>query len=126
NVTWTDQMVEARVKLTAGPARAQVAARFLDNSNYYFLELTDTNSLKIRKRTAGATTDLAAAAGTVLALGTWYTVGLQVQGNALTAYLNGAMVASITDTAAPIAAGGVALATAANNVEFDDVRVTVP
>ena len=129
NVSWTDQIVEAKVKLTAPGARAQVAARFLDSTDYYFLELSDTNNLKIRKRVVGVTTDLvaaSAAAGTTLAVGTWYTVGLKVQGNSLAASFNGAQVASVTDTASPLAAGGIGLATAANNVEFDDVRVTAP
>jgi hypothetical protein len=130
NVTWTDQLVEARVKLTApGSARVQIAARFLDSVDYYFLELSDTNGLKIRKRVVGATTDLAAtgsASGTALAVGTWSTVGLKVQGSTLTAYFNGAVVATAIDTTSPIAAGGVGLGTMANNAELDDVRVTAP
>jgi hypothetical protein len=129
NVSWTDQIVEAKVKLTAPGARVQVAARFLDSADYYFLELSDTNNLKIRKRVVAVTTDLVAAvaaAGTTLAVGTWYTVGLKVQGNTLVASFNGAQVASVTDTASPLAAGGIGLGTVANNVEFDDVRVTAP
>ena len=111
---------------TNSHAAAPFARSVLD---YYFVELTNTNSLKIRKRVVTGTTDLVAAgaaSGTMLAVGTWYTVGLKIQGNTLTAYVDGAMVASATDTASPIVAGGIGLGTLANDVEFDDVRVTEP
>ncbi len=127
NVTWTDQMVEARVKLLTAPAQVQVAARFVDGRDYYFVELSDSGAVKLRKRSVGVTTDLfAAPATTPLVVGTWYTVRLEVQGSMLTAYLNGVAVASGLDATLPIAAGGVALSTSSNGVVFDDVRVTVP
>ncbi len=127
DVGWTDQMVEARIKMLTTPARVQLAARFTDNSDYYFLELSDTGSLRIRKRTVGLTADVGAAVTSVpLAVGDWNTLGLKVQGTTLSAYFNGALVASVSDTTAPLTAGGVALGTVYDGVEFDDVRVTVP
>jgi hypothetical protein len=127
NVGWTDQMVEARVKLVTTPARVHLAARFADNIDYYFLELSDTGALKIRKRAVGGTTDIVAVAGGVpLAVGDWNTLGLKVEGDTLSAYFNGTLVANASDPGAPIPAGGVGLGTIYNGAEFDDVRVTLP
>ncbi len=127
DVGWTDQMVEARVKLVTTPARVHLAARVADSTDYYFLELSDTGALKIRKRTVGATTDIVAVAGGVaVTAGDWNTLGLKVEGDTLSAYFNGTLVANASDPGALIPAGGVALGTIYSGAEFDDVRVTLP
>lgn len=128
DVGWTNQMVEARVKLVTTPARVQLAARFADNNSYYFLELSDNGALRVRKRALTGTTDIVAVAGGVpLVIGAWNTLGLKVEGDNLQAYFNGTMVANASDpAAAPIPAGGIALGTVYSGAEFDDVRVTLP
>jgi hypothetical protein len=90
------------------------------------LELS-ANSIRIRKRSVAVTTDLVTPVNIdPLVVGNWYTLGLKVEGSTLTAYFNGAPVASGTDPISPINSGGVALATSSAGATFDDVRVTVP
>ena len=128
DVAWTDQAVEARVKFLTTPDQVQLAVRFLDANNYYFVELSADGRVKIRKRGAGVTTDLAALPGAApLVIDTWYTLGLTIQGATLTAYLDGIPAVTATDNSPPaIAAGGIGLATNLNAAAFDDVKVTVP
>jgi hypothetical protein len=126
NLRWTDQMVEARVQFLSTPGRIQIGARFSDATDYYYVETT-TAGLKIRKRSAAASTDLATSiAGTPYVIGRWYRVALAVQGTTLTAYLDGVPVVSVADTTAPLLSGGIMLGTAGCAAAFDDVKVTLP
>jgi Concanavalin A-like lectin/glucanases superfamily len=130
DVGWTDQKVEAKVKFPAitSSSLALVAVRFVDFDNYYFLHLKGDGSMKIRKRIGGSTTDLVAyKSGTALVAGTWYTIGFGFSGTTVTAYLNGMVVGTMTDSPPSLPAGGIALGFQdAAGGSFDDVKVTAP
>jgi len=129
DVGWTDQKVDARVKIATASSGvlAILATRFVDFDNYYFLHLKGDGSIKIRKRIMGSTTDLVTfKSGTALAAGTWYSVGFGFKGTTVTAYLNGTAVGTMTEVAASHPAGGIALGVQDGAATFDDVKVTAP
>jgi hypothetical protein len=125
---WTDQVVTAKVKMitySSTSAIVDLAVRYQDPDNYYFVSLKADGSLKIRKRVGSSTNDVAAyKSGTAIVKGTWYTLGLSAVGTTLTATFNGMMVA--TGTATDLNNGGIALGTQNTVAAFDDVTVTPP
>ena len=126
---WTDQIVEARVKVLAftGSSTSYLAgvyARFKDLDNHYYVALQSDGQFKIKKKSAGNNTSISSGATTKVSLNTWYAIKLAVIGSTLTAYLDGVQVLTATDS--DIAAGGVAVGTKNATAEFDDVRVTAP
>jgi hypothetical protein len=129
DAAWTDQKVEAKVKFTTvtSSSLAQIAARFVDFDNYYFLEFKGDGSMKIRKRIASNTTDLISYKSKVaLVADTWYTVGFGFQGDVVTIYFNGTAVGTMTDAPASVSMGGIALGFKSASGAFDDVKVTLP
>lgn len=77
--------------------------RFIDNSNYYLLALSDDSgnnppqNIRLFKRVGGAFTSLGTA-GITWARGTSKTIRFQASGTTLTAYVDGASVLSVTDS----------------------------
>jgi hypothetical protein len=129
DAAWTDQAVEARVKVLAftGSSTSYLAGvfvRFKDLDNHYFVALQSDGHVKIKKKSAGSSTSVSSQADATIAPGTWYTVKLAVKGSTLTAYLDGKEVLTATD--ADIPSGGFALGTKNATAEFDDVKVTTP
>jgi len=132
NVAWTDQIVEARVKVLAFSGQstsylAAIYARFKDLDNHYFLAVQSDGNIKIKKSSGGSNSSISSPIGSAppkLSTNTWYKLKLEVVGTALKAYLDGNPVLSATD--ADIANGGIALGTKNATAEFDDVKVTAP
>ncbi len=127
DVGWTNFKVEAKVKIATASSDvlAILSARYADPTNYYFLHLKGDGSIKIRKRIDDSTADvLTYKSATALVAGTWYTIAFGFQGSTVTAYLNGAMVATMTEAPASILAGGIGLGAQDGAVSFDDVKVT--
>ena len=79
--------------------------RFVDNSNYYLLTLSDdsgvlpSNNLRIFKRVAGAFAQLGSSSDITWTRGTSKTIRFQVSGTTLTASVDGTQVMSTTDSA---------------------------
>jgi len=129
DVAWTDQIVEAKVKVLAfsGSSTSYLAgvfARFKDLDNHYYAALQSDGQFKIKKKSGGNNSSLSSGAKVTITTNTWYTVNLSVIGSALTAYLDGTLVLTATDT--DIAAGGMAVGTKNATAEFDDVKVSAP
>jgi hypothetical protein len=129
DVAWTDQAVEARVKVLAftGSSTSYLAgvfARFKDLDNHYFVALQSDGHLKIKKKVGGSSTSVSSQADATIAAGTWYTVKFTVKGSTLTADLDGKQVLTVNDSDIP--SGGFAVGTKNATAEFDDVKVTTP
>jgi len=124
-----DQSIDVRARPTtfAGTGNGDrwfgVMARYVDDSNYYYLTLRNTNSASLRKLTNGAITEL----GTYslpITLGSWYRLRLEAVGTQIRGYVNGFLVAEATDaTHARGAAGPITNRAAA---DFDDYRAIQP
>ncbi|MGE5550615.1 MAG: glycosyl hydrolase family 28 protein, partial [Bacteroidota bacterium] len=121
---WTDQVVEAKVKVLSfnGADRlAGIFARYMDANNYYRLALRSSNKIQIRRCMGGKSTDLAAAEFTV-ETGTWYTLKLEVIGKTINGYVNGVLLVTATDDA--LVSGKAAVGTYYTSAEFDEMVVT--
>jgi hypothetical protein len=127
NSAWTDQKIDLRLQIVSGSPEINVAFRYSALKQYYYLELENSH-FKVRDRT-GANTDLVPT-GTKPAItaGNWYTISLQIKGTAVSASLDGAVVASGTFASTPIAAGGIAIGVSSGTgvVMFDDIHVSAP
>jgi len=117
---WTDQVVEARVKITSEPGQAGIFARVRDTRNYYYLYLDGGSNVVLRKRVDNSSSDIQKMKIETLA-NTWYTLKLSVIGDALEGYVDGEMLVSGSDTG--VATGGVGVGTADCTAQFDDVTV---
>lgn len=121
-----DQLVEVRLRVidfyAATPSSvAAVFARYDPATDSgYFLALRGDGSALIRKRDHGASASWGGAVPTGLHAGFWYTVRLEVMGNAISAFIDGVPVYAVTDDV-PLAGGGVALGTIGATVEVDRV-----
>jgi hypothetical protein len=117
---WTDQVVEARVKITSEPGKAGIFARVRDVRNYYFLYLDGGSNIVLRKRVDNSSSDILKVKIETVA-DTWYTLKLAVVGDKLEGYLDGEMLVSGTDPG--VTTGGVGVGTADCTAQFDDVTV---
>ncbi len=124
-----DQSVDVRARPTTfagtggGDRWFGVMARYVDDSNYYYLTLRNTNTVSLRKLTNGAITVLGTYSLPVT-LGTWYRLRIEAVGTQIRGYVNGFLVAEATDTTHARGAAGPITNRAA--VDFDDYRAIQP
>jgi pectate lyase len=121
--SWTNYSVQARAKALSFNGTGRyfgIAARYSSTSQYYSLVLINSNTLQIRKRVSGANTTLATKSYTV-AIGTWYTLKLVVNGTSLQGFVNGVQELSATDSS--ISTGRIMVTTYNASAEFDDIIV---
>ncbi len=130
SMDWTDQVVEARVKVlsfaSGGPADlVGLYGRFKDLDNHYYVALRNDGRIGIRMKLSGSSTTLdGTAVDAGITTNTWYVVKLEIIGSTLNAYIDGALLATATESS--IASGAVAVGATNSKAEFDDVRVTAP
>jgi hypothetical protein len=104
-----DQIVTSRARLTGTNGLDRwlgIAARYVDESNYYYLTLRTSNTVSLRKLVNGTITVL----GTVtlpVAANAWYDLRLDAIGNELRAFVNGSQVLQATDSSHPSGQGGI-------------------
>jgi hypothetical protein len=125
SMSWTDQVVQARVKINAFSGMSTsydvgIFARY-NGTGYYSLIVHTDGSVAIRK---DKTTLGNATAVGVVAVGTWYTLRLSVVGSTLTGYVND--VLQLTETDSSYTSGQMAVSMQSATAEFDDVKVTSP
>jgi hypothetical protein len=124
----TDQVVSAQVRPLAfdGADRwVGVMARYVNDTNYYYLTLRSNNTVSLRKLTNGAITTLDTASFPV-SIGGTYRVRLSVVGNALLGYVNDELCVEAIDTNAPHTVGRHGLAMYKARADFDEYLVTQP
>ena len=125
--TWTDLTVSANVKIRQmdDGRRIYLAGRFIDSNNWYGAAFYNagTRRVQIRKKVAGASSDIAEATFP-FEFDTWYTLTLKISGSTLTLSVDGVEQAQGTDT--DFTSGGVALLVDRSEVSWDNVVVTIP
>ncbi|HMF39125.1 MAG TPA: hypothetical protein VKQ32_00460 [Polyangia bacterium] len=138
SATWTDQTVEARVKVVqfanmkAG-SRGGVIARYADANTFYVFLYDGTGGLRLLK-TTDVPDNHTGTCGKVdanLTAGSWHTLKLSVSGSTsvrLQTFLDGAPVHDCTTTGTTVIAGSAGMYVYGSNtiVEFDDVKVSTP
>jgi hypothetical protein len=98
-----NQVVSARVRPvgfgTSGSGQDQwvgIAARYADDSNYYYLTLRNSNRVSLRKLAGGAIAELGSVTLPV-PTGAWYDLRLEVIGSRLRAFVNGELKIETSD-----------------------------
>jgi len=135
DVSWTNVIVQARIKIvsfngSSSSYYAGLCARVQDANNYYCVTLRSDAKVAIRGDIAGSSNSIGSSNSYGVATGTWYTVQLEIVGSTITASINGTAVLpksgdpAITD--ASLASGGIALIVDNSEAEFDDVSVMTP
>jgi hypothetical protein len=121
-----DQVVTSRARMTTTGTQDRwlgLAARYVDESNYYYLTMRSQNTVSLRKLVNGTITVLGTATYTV-APNTWYSLRLDAVGNELRAFVNGVQLLQATDSSHASGQGGIlSYRTAA---EFVDYRAWQP
>jgi hypothetical protein len=122
-----DQVVMTRTRATAFGAGQDrwfgIAARYVDESNYYYLSVRNSNTVSLRKLVSGTITVLGTATLTVKP-NTWYDLRLDAVGNELRAFVNGSQVLQATDSSHASGQGG--LVTYKTAAEYTDYRAWQP
>lgn len=117
----THQIIQTRAKLVALGNGANpwfgVMARYVDDSNYYYLTVRAGNVISLRKLVNGAIQELDSASYTVDGA-RWYQLRMEAIGNSLRAYIDGQMVLEATDDSHAAGAYGLVMYRAA--AVFDD------
>lgn len=125
-VSTDDQIVQVRARATsfAGADRwFGLMARYVDDGNYYYVTVRNSNVISLRKLVNGAIQVIAEAPLTVTP-GTWYTLKLEAVGTSLRAHVNGRLVAEGTDSSHAAGRYGLAMYKAATS--YDDFLAYQP
>jgi hypothetical protein len=139
DATWTDQTIEANVKVvsfggTSDSYRAGIMARHTGSSSFYVFALGGDGKLTLRKSTSApsGSTGTCAALAAGVDTNAWLTLKMSVTGNAgsvrIQTYINGQPRHDCTTTSSPLAQGRVGVLTYGSGTvaHFDDVSVTTP
>jgi len=127
DIGWGEYSVQARVKVNAMDAgkRIYLAGRFTDSNNWYGAAIYNATptEVQIRKKVAGMSMDVASATFPI-AVGTWYTLKLEMKGSTLRLFVDGVLQLQMTD--ATFHSGKIALLVDRSDISWDDVIVTNP
>jgi pectate lyase len=121
-----DQIVEAQLRVVdfydASPSSmAALFARYDPGSDSgYLVALRGDGTVIVRRRDRGVTASWGGGVAAGIRTGTWYTVRLEVLGDAINAFIDGQPVYSVTDDA-PLTTGGLALGSVGATLEVDRV-----
>ena len=138
SASWTDQTVEARVKVaqfgnTKPGFRGGVIARYANATSFYVFLYDGNGALRLlaNDEMPSGRTGTCGKIDADLPAGSWHTFRLRVSGSAsvrLQTFLDGTAIHDCTITSGTISAGAVgAYVYGANTiVEFDDLKVSTP
>lgn len=120
---WSNYSVQARVKPTAFGSGGLVAlaARVTSSTQMYRLALTGGNRVELQSMDGSDVAVLAGASRTV-STGTWYTLRIDVNGNTISGYVDGALIGTASNS--DYGSGQIGLFTGYASGRFDDVTVT--
>ncbi len=125
NSGWTDVTITADVRIRdfGSDRRVYLAGRFVDADNWYGAALYNASprKLQIRKKVAGASSDIASA-DFDFSEDQWYAIRLTLRGDSLQMAIDGVTVLSGTDTS--LSSGRIALLTDRSMADWDNISVT--
>lgn len=122
--SWTDYVLEAKMKMPITNANAGILFRVIDSDNYYMYRINSAaKKLELYKCVNGALTSVSSASFTATA-NNWYTVKAVVKGNTIKGYVDGELKTEWTNPETELTAGKIGLRTTTLSAVFDDVAVT--
>jgi len=123
---WTDYSFEIAVRAGnrhPGSSASGIVFRYQDYDNFYHLRLHHGNgAVQLLKKQNGSFITLASRSVS-LAANQWYTLKAKVEGNVITAYLDGTELFSHTDDNNPIPSGAVGIRSYKDEAGFRDALV---
>ncbi|HEU5097667.1 MAG TPA: kelch repeat-containing protein, partial [Roseiflexaceae bacterium] len=122
STTWTDYTVSVDAKAPAGNAFFGITGRHNDINNAYMLVLKNGKTWQLGKNVNGSFTQLASGKY-IYTSGTWYTLRLAFSGSTIKAFINGALLRTVTDNS--LSSGQIGFRTS-SMPEYDNVVVTRP
>jgi len=128
--SWTNFSVEAKVKVTAFTGTSSsdgvaICARLSGAEVFYYFAI-QANDMKGKiKINNSGNSSLSSSFDAGFVMNTWITMRLDVQGNTLTAYVNGIMRSTftVTDSGQMLTMGGTGFMVQRANALFDDIVV---
>ena len=122
DASWTDYAVEARMMLTEGKRDAGIIARYVDDKNFYFMEVK-AKAFKIQRKAKGKWHTVAEARPKPpIPHNVWLDLRFEVQGDTLRHYVNGKLKLEGKDKTH--AKGKIGLRSFQQAMKYDHVRVT--
>jgi pectate lyase len=121
---WTNYSLQARVKPVSfdGSARyVGISARTSGATKFYRLALINTNRAELQAVNGSSVTVIGGVSRTI-STGTWYTLRIDVSGSAISGFVDGAQIASGTNTMEDN--GRIALQSFHATARYDDVVVS--
>ncbi|WP_116062324.1 right-handed parallel beta-helix repeat-containing protein [Cohnella phaseoli] len=121
--SWADAEIRAKVTMLSAASSggfANVAFRYTDDQNKYFVSLSDLGVVELKKIVGGVQTSLASKSYNV-SLQSEYRLRILAEGATIVVYLNGDQVLTATD--ASFSSGKIALDAYNATATFDDVSV---
>jgi len=127
--TWTDYSFEIAIRAgnqQPGSSASGIVFRYQDYDNFYHLRLHHGNgAVQLLKKRNGSFVTLASHSVSLTG-NQWYTLKAKVEGNVITAYLDGTELFSHTDASNPIPAGAVGMRTYKDQAGFKNALVRSP
>ncbi len=122
--SWTDYVVEAKMKMPITNANAGILFRVTDSGNYYMYRINAAaKKLELYKSVNGTLTNVSSTSYTAVA-NQWYTVKAVVKGNTIKGYVDGELKTEWTNPETELTAGKIGFRTTTLSAVFDDVVVT--
>ena len=122
STTWTDYTLSVDAKAPTGSAFFGITGRHRDINNTYMLVLKNGKTWQLGKNVNGTFTQLASGKYTYTA-GTWYTLRLAFSGSTIKAFINGALLRTVSDNS--FSSGQIGFRTS-SMPEYDNVVVSRP
>lgn len=127
----TNQIVQADARAATFGSGADrwfgISARHIDDANYHYVTVRSSNTISLRKLVNGATQVLDSAPLTVTP-GAWYRLRLEIIGQSVRAYVNGALILEAIDPsiASTRTASGFGLVMYKTAAEYDNFVALQP
>jgi len=101
DVSWTDYVVDVKMMLTEGSRDAGVIARYVDDKNFYFMEVK-AGAFKIQRRKSGSwSTIIESVPDPLIEHNVWMDLRFEVRGDTLRHYVNGELKLEGIDSSFP-------------------------
>ena len=130
NANWTDYVFRVKIKFVFPPGTPPVGGailffRFQNESNYYFLFLSEhNNELTLNRRIGGVEEQIGSSVAITLVENQWYDARISVQGQIINVWVDGAQYFIDQESGGTLTYGAIGVGTRRYSSRFDDVEVS--
>jgi len=120
--TWSDYVIEVKVKPTGGLGHVFVLFRFVDEQNFYLFGIRENSDDVVWNKVVEGNWGQEVTSAKIIDSNQWYDLKVVVQGNNIRGYVDDSLCIETFDS--DIHNGAIALDTHLASAHFDDVSVT--